>query len=68
MQVAIQGTAVPEPATLSFFGLGGIGTFLLRGKRRRRSCSGAVRSYETLVYRTSFMEEERAAPALAECH
>ncbi len=36
LQMQAYGTAVPEPATLSLFGLGGMGAWLARRKRQRR--------------------------------
>jgi len=36
LQMQAYGAAVPEPATLSLFGLGGMGAWLVRRKRQRR--------------------------------
>lgn len=61
----INGSAVPEPATISLFGLGGFGTYLIRCKRRRRLARAKHRNtFEEIRYTIPFMDEERGAAPL----
>ena len=68
MQVSLYGTAVPEPATLAFFSVGGFFSWLMRRKRMRRMRLKHRPGFEELVYIRPFMDEEHLAPALNDAH
>ena len=67
MQLAVYGQAVPEPMTLSFFGVGSLGSWLLRSRRQRRlrRSRPSGPQFEELEYRPSFLQEERLAGTLS---
>ncbi|VGO17557.1 hypothetical protein PDESU_06154 [Pontiella desulfatans] len=64
LQMQVYGTAVPEPATLSFFGVGGIGAWLLRRRNQKRFRLKTGPEFEELDYSRSFMDEERTTTTL----
>lgn len=60
----VNGTVVPEPATISLFGLGGLGSFLARRKRQRRMRRKTGAKFEEVAYVISFIDEEREGEPL----
>lgn len=59
LQMEVYGAVVPEPATFSLFGMGGIGVWVLRNRRRntmRRK--KPVPRFEELRRTGSFMDDE----------
>lgn len=59
LQMQVYGTAVPEPATFSFFGIGGLGAWLLRSRRQKRVRRRQGPDFEEIDYQLPFVAEER---------
>jgi hypothetical protein len=55
---------VPEPATVSLFGICGLSSYLLRIRRRRKMRPAAGDRFEPVTYHRPFLAEERAAVPL----